>query len=176
MGRFFRRFLGALALLPYVYEEVEADPRAFPQALVIVVLSSIATGIAYLGDAGVRGLLAGLAIGLLGWFVWAWLAYYIGVRFLPEPATEADWGQLLRTTGFAAAPGVLRVFAVLPEARDAILILTSVWMMIGFVLAVRQALDYEETWRAVVVCLAGGVVYGGLLFAVPRACRLEAGF
>lgn len=172
MGKFFRRLAGALALLPYVYEDVEADPRALPQALLVVTLSSIATGIAYLGDLGLRGLLAGLLGALLGWLLWSWLACYIGVHLLPEPATEADWGQLLRTTGFATAPGILMIFSLLPEARTPILLLTSTWMLAGFVLAVRQALDYEKTWRAVVVCLVGFLIYVGVLFIIPAACQL----
>lgn len=172
--RFLRRFLGALALLPFVYEEVEADHRAMPQALAIVALSSIATGFAYFEESGWRGVLGGLMGALLGWLVWAWLTYYIGTHLLPEPQTRADWGQLLRTTGFAAAPGIFRVFGAVPEIRDAILALTALWMLIGFVLAVRQALDYRKTWRAVVVCLGGGIVYVGLLFLIPRACRLQA--
>jgi len=174
MTRFLRRLLGALALLPYVYEEVEADHRALPQALGVVVLSSAASGVAYWHDFGAAGLIVGLITALLGWLVWTWLVYHIGTRWLPGEATEADWGELLRTTGFAAAPGLLRVFGLLAVARDAVFWLTAVWMLAAFVLAVRQALDYRETWRALAVCLAGWVIYAALLFIVPRACELQA--
>ena len=173
MGKFIRRFLGALALLPYVYEEVEADHGALPQALSVVVLSSVFSGAAYWSDFGVTGVLAGVIATFLGWLVWTWLIYHIGTRWLPEATTQADWGELLRTTGFAAAPGVLRVFALFAPARDAVFWLTSVWMLLAFVLAVRQALDYKETWRAFVVCLAGWAIYAGLLFIVPMACELQ---
>ena len=30
------------------------------------------------------------------------LAYIIGTRLLPEPQTRADYGELLRTTGFSS--------------------------------------------------------------------------
>jgi hypothetical protein len=172
MTRFTLRFFGALALLPYVYEEVEKDRRALPQALLVVALSSLATGAAFFRDWGPRGLAAGVAGGILGWLVWTWLTYFIGTRWLPEPQTEADWGQLLRTTGFAAAPGVLRVFGAIPQAREAVLLLTTAWMLVAFVIAVRQALDYKQTWRAVAVCLAGALIYAGALFIVPQACPL----
>ena len=172
MSRFLWRFVGALALRPAVYEEVEADRQALPQALVVVVLSSLAAGVPYLEDLGIRGAIGGLTGALLGWLCWSWLAYHIGVRWLPEEGTRANWGELLRTTGFAASPGVLRIAGVLPEARDPLLWLTSVWMLLAFVMAVRQALDYEKIWRAIVVCLAGWIVYAGLLFVVPSACRL----
>ena len=175
MARFFRRVLGAAAVLPDAYEEVEADPKALPQAMVVVALSSVASGIAFLPDQGLRGFGSAMAAAFLGWLIWAWLAYHIGTRWLPEPATEADWGQLLRTTGFAAAPGIVRILGVIPEAKHAILLLTTGWMLAAFVMAVRQALDYEHTWRAVVVCLAGAVIYVGFLFLLPEACQLSDG-
>lgn len=174
MTKFMRRFLGAMALLPYIYEEIEADRRALPQALAVVMLSSLASGAVYWVDFGAAGVVAGLTAALLGWLVWTWLVYHIGTRWLPEEATHADWGELLRTTGFAAAPGVLRVFALFSEAGNEIFWFTAAWMLVAFVLAVRQALDYKATWRALVVCLAGWVIYAGLLFLVPRACELQA--
>ena len=174
MRRFLWRFMGALALRPATYEEVEADPRSFPQALLVVVLSGLAAGVPYLEGMEVRGAIAGLIAVLAGWLGWSWLAFHIGVRWLPGKNTRADWGQLLRTTGFAASPGILRVAGVMPEARDPLLWLTSAWMLLAFVIAVRQALDYEETWRAVVVCLAGWVVYVTLLIVLPQACGLIA--
>jgi hypothetical protein len=164
--------MGSLALRPSTYEDVEADPRSLPQALLIVALSGVATGVPYFRGVGVSGILAGLFVVLAGWLCWSWLVYHIGVRWLPGKNTQADWGQLLRTTGFAASPGILRIGGVIPEARDPLLWLTSVWMLLAFVVAVRQALDYEQTWRAVAVCVAGWVVYVTLLLVLPHACGL----
>ena len=172
MTRFFLRLRGALALLPYTYEDIEADKTAFPQALVVVILSSLATGIAYLPAGDVTIVLVGVVTALLGWLIWSWLTYFIGTHWLAGPDTEADWGQLLRTTGFATAPGLLRVFGLIEGARDAVFLLTWLWMLAGFVLAVRQALDYRKTWRAIAVCLIGGIIYAGFFFILPRACQL----
>ena len=93
MTKFMRRFLGAMALLPYVYEEIEADRRALPQALAVVMLSSLASGAAYWVDFGAAGVAAGVTATLLGWLVWTWLVYHIGTRWLPGEATQADWGE-----------------------------------------------------------------------------------
>ena len=62
-------------------------------------------------------------------------------------------GQLMRTLGFAKAPGVLRIFGGLPNIGPIVLGVVSVWMLIAMVIAVRQALDFTTTWRAAVVCL-----------------------
>jgi hypothetical protein len=140
-----------------LYEEVEHDPAANSQALTVVVLSSVAAGIGALSG-GLGSLVLGAVWGLVGWCLWAWLTYFIGTRLLPEPQTEADFGQLLRTLGFASAPGVLRVFGFIPGLGGLVVFAVSLWMLATTVVAVRQALDYKGTGRAVLVCLIGWLV------------------
>ncbi|MCI0656146.1 MAG: hypothetical protein L0170_03645, partial [Acidobacteria bacterium] len=105
-------------------------------------------------------------VALIGWLVWAWLTWFIGAKILPTKETHADLGQLLRTTGFAASPGVLRILALVTPAAPAILLLAHLWMLAAFVVAVRQALDYSSTWRALAVCFLGWIVYITALYLV----------
>ena len=84
------------------------------------------------------------------------------------PQTHADLGQLLRATGFAAAPGILKIFGVLPIVGTPLLILVGFWMLAAFVLAVRQALDYTNTFRAVGVCLIGWIPYMAIVSILNR--------
>jgi hypothetical protein len=65
----------------------------------VVVLVSLATGIGAGG--GLLGLVAGVIASLLGWYVWSALTYWIGTRIFPEPTTQSNLGELLRTIGFA---------------------------------------------------------------------------
>lgn len=155
---FLRRLIGAATLDVATYEEVEADRGATPQAFAIVVLSSLAAGL------GARGFSGGHAaanivffggVALVAWLAWALLTYEIGVRILPEPQTRADVGELLRTIGFASTPGVLRIFGVLPGLTVPVFAVTAVWMLMAMIIAVRQALDYTSTRRAVAVCVLG---------------------
>ncbi len=154
----FQRMLRAARLETAFYEEVEADRTALGQAMLVVGLSSLAAGLGA-GENGVKAVVAGLVGAWLSWLLWAWLTWFIGTRILPEAQTEADLGQLLRTTGFSAAPGLLRVFAFLPVAGRAITAVAQVWMLIAMIVAVRQALDYRGTGRALVVCLLGWLIY-----------------
>ncbi len=85
--------------------------------------------------------------------------YIIGTKILPEPQTRSDLGELLRTTGFSASPGLLRVLGVLPFIGVLIIFAVSIWMLIAMIIAVRQALDYQSTGRAVGVCLIGWFVF-----------------
>lgn len=155
---FMDRAIRASRLDVSLYEEVEADSKATGQALLVVVLSSLAAGIGgigKMGDSGPLGMVFATLAALVGWVVWALLTYFIGTRILPGPKTKADFGQLLRTTGFSSAPGMIRVLGVIPLFGAVVLLASAVWMLIAMVIAVRQALDYESTGRAVAVCILG---------------------
>jgi hypothetical protein len=162
------RLIGALALDPPIYEEVEADRSATGQAMLVVVLSSVSAGIGWFGwgTGSLRGILFVTALALVSWAVWATLTYVIGTQLLPEPQTRADVGQLLRTIGFAAAPGMLRIFGVVPGATIPAFVITAIWMLAAMIVAVRQALDYTTTMRAVAVCVIGWTLAFGLAVGV----------
>ena len=163
------RMIGAARLAPDVYEDVEADRGATGQAAVVVVLVAIATGIGGLGIGGLGGLIAGVVYGLISWAAWAYVTYAVGTSLFPTPETKADWGELARTTGFAQSPGVLRVFAFIPGFGPVIALAASLWQFAAMVVAVRQALDYRSTWRALGVVAVGFVVvvvFQGLLYAL----------
>jgi len=160
LASFTDRLIGTAKLNVGMYEEVEADANANSQAMAVVLLSSTAGGIGFLGwgTTGVGGIVvAGLAA-LLSWVFWAFSTYVIGTRLLPEPQTKADMGQMMRTLGFAQSPGILRIFGGIPGVGPLVLAVVSIWMLVAMVVAVRQALDYTSTWRAVGVCLVGWLI------------------
>jgi len=159
MSTFAERMIGAATLDVHTYEEVEADTTATTQAMVVVVLSSIAQGIGFLTQGGVLGFVVGAVGALIGWFIWAFLVYIIGTKVLPEPQTRSDLGELLRTTGFSASPGLLRVLGAIPLFGGLIILAVSIWMLVAMIIAVRQALDYQSTGRAVGVCLIGWFIF-----------------
>ena len=129
------------------------------QAISVVIISSIASGIGAMGVIGFGGIVIGAVAALLGWVVWAFIAYIIGAKLLPEPQTKADVGEVLRTTGFASSPGVFRILAFIPLIGAVISIAASIWMLVAMIIAIRQALDYKSTWRAILVCVIGFIIY-----------------
>ena len=158
MTTFADRIIRAVKLDAQLYEEVEADTGAMGQAMGVVVLSSMAAGVGSVAIGGLGGILVGTIAALTGWYVWAYLTYFIGTKFLPEPQTEADLGELLRTIGFSSSPGLIRVFGIIPGLAGPLFLVASIWMLVAMVIAVRQALDYESTSRAVGVCVIGWIV------------------
>jgi len=152
------RMVRASKLDARLYEEVEADKGAMGQATGVVVLSSVAAGIGSVGEGGLSGILLGTVFALIGWYVWAYLTYLIGTKVLPEPETKADMGELLRTIGFSSSPGLIRVLGIIPGLAGIFFVGASVWMLVAMVIAVRQALDYKSTPRAIGVCVIGWII------------------
>jgi hypothetical protein len=154
---FAERLIGAAAGDPAVYEDVEVDESATAEAMLTVLMSSLAAGVGIrgLGGRSVESLVAISTAALLLWAAWALLTFQIGTRLLPQSQTRSSVGELLRTLGFATAPGCLRILGVIPGVTIPVFALTAVWMLGTMVVAVRQALDYDTTVRAVAVCLVG---------------------
>ena len=163
MSQFVDRMIRAAKLDAHVYEEVEADKSAMGQAIGVVALSSLAGGVGFMQVAGMTGLVIGTVASLLGWYIWAFLTYIIGTKLLPEPQTHSDHGELLRTIGFSSAPGIIRVLAILPGLNTIVNFLAGAWMLVAMVIAVRQALDYQSTYRAIGVCVIGWLVQAAIL-------------
>ena len=166
-SQYVNRIIRACKLDVNLYEEVEADKSATFQAAGVVVLSSLAAGVGTL-SLGTSNFLMAPLLSLVSWFVWAYVVYFIGVKFFPEPTTEADHGQLLRAIGFSSAPGLIRVFGIFPNLMNIAFIVAAIWMLVAMVIAVRQALDYKSTWRAVGVVVTGFLVQSVVLFIMLK--------
>jgi uncharacterized membrane protein YjjP (DUF1212 family) len=159
MGNFTNRIIRSAKLDTRLYEEIEADKSAMRQAMLVVVFSGVAAGLGNLSKGGLSGVLLGTIASLAGWYIWAILIYLIGTKLLPEPQTRSDIGELLRTIGFSSSPGLIRVLGVIPGLEGGVFfVVATVWMLAAMVIAVRQALDYTGTLRAVVVCVIGWIV------------------
>jgi hypothetical protein len=158
-----QRMVRAARLDPSLYEEVEADQRATPQAMMVVIISSVAGGIgaglsgALMGRSWFLVLLWGSVAALLGWYIWALLTYFIGTTIFKTPQTSATVGELLRTIGFASSPGIIRILAFLPGIGPLVVFVATIWMLVAMIIAVRQALDFS-TARALGTCFVGWVV------------------
>ena len=162
-----------MALDPAIYEDVERDRTAVMQAFALVVLASLATGIGASGfaDSSPAGVAFVSVVGLMAWAAWALVTFEVGVRLIPARETRSSPGELLRTSGFAATPAILNVFAVLPSITRSVFIVTSIWMLLAMIVAVRHALDYRSTARAIAVC----VVAWALAIAIAVALGLAFG-
>lgn len=169
MSQFIDRMLGAARLDPRAYDSIEHDQQATGQAAAVVGLSALGAAIGALGNAGFGTLIAALIGALIGWFFWAVVVWFIGTRLLPQYNTHADLGQLLRTMGFATSPGILRIFEIIPGLGGLVALVVSIWMLVAMIVAVRQALDFDNTWRAIAVVAIGWLVQLFVLWLIAGA-------
>ena len=167
------RMLGAAMLNPDTFEDVEHDTSATWQAVAVVILVSIASGIGGVlaGDGDfLRGVLFGVIRGLILWAVWALAAMLIGTTILKTAATHADWGQVARGTGFAQTPALLSILVFIPFAGGIITLAALVWQLVAMIISFRQTLDYESTWRAALVAvlslIPALIVFGIVVWAL----------
>ncbi len=154
------RMIGAALLRSDTYEDVEHDRSATLQALLVVILVSISSGVgALLQDEVdiVDALVFGVIFGVVSWAVWALTTWIVGSTILKTAATEANWGQLARGTGFAQTPGIFSFLVFVPGIGWLIGLVILIWKLAAMLIAVRQCLDYTSTWRAFFVVLIAAI-------------------
>jgi hypothetical protein len=158
MASFQERVIGAIRINPAIFEEVEHDANATTQAALVVTAAGVASGLAVFLAIGIAGLVVTVLLRLIGWVAGSFVLYIVGTRLLPGKNTEADFGQILRTAGFAQAAGILAIVGIVPFLGFLVLLVVGVWILIALVVAARQALDYEDTTRAIVACIITWVI------------------
>jgi hypothetical protein len=154
-----QRMLGALRLDRATYEDVEHDKKATGQAAFIVVATSAVAGAvsyALTGTGGGEDGILGAIGALIGWAVYAWLAYQLGTKLFRGPETKADWGEVARTLGFANTARFLYVFALVPGFAALVQLVVGLWVLVATIVALRAALDCTVL-RAVLIAIASSV-------------------
>ena len=153
------RMRGAAMLDVATYEEVEHDEKATGQAAVVVIIVAVCSAIGAVWRGGPSIILAPVSA-ILGWLLWSAVTYVIGDKLLGGTAT---WGELLRTLGFAQAPGVLMIFGIVPLLGGIVRLVVALWLLITGVVAIRQALDFS-TGKAIVTAILGWLAVAALMF------------
>lgn len=156
---FGQRLVGVLSLDAGTFEDIEADETATGQALTVVVGASVAAGLGGLFMVGPGSVVRETLGAMVGWVMWAGVTYLIGARVFPGPQTRTSMGELLRVIGFSYAPNVFAFFSYVPLVGIVVRTVVAFWLLATTVLAVRQALDYDSTPRALLVVLAGWMLF-----------------
>lgn len=162
-----QRMLGAAFFSRHTYEEIEADQGALGQAMGVVllvtlcgiiggVIDGLMSGEAALGI--VLGVIGGLVFGIIRWAIWVSVMYLVGGKMLRTGDTETTWSEVGRVVGFAYTPGVLSLFTFIPVVGVLFWLVGVVWQIAAVVVAVRQAMDFQSTGRAIGVVLLSAVI------------------
>ena len=188
-----QRMIGAALFNRQTYEEIENDQGALGQAIgvvLLVTLCGIVGGVisGLLGEVSVlrivMGVIGGLVFGIIRWALWVTVMYWVGGKMLRTGDTETSWGEMGRVMGFAYTPGVLSVLSFVPGIGTLFPIIGFCWTVAAMTVAVRQALDFESTGRAIGAVLLSAVigfipwiivvVIQAVLLGAPDAPEVEA--
>ena len=158
MASLVSRVAGAVQLRAATFEDVEHDRSATVQAALVVAASHLAQAVGTIKYGAYNGVALAVLAGLVGWVIGAGVLLLVGTKLFPEKDTEADMGQMLRTLGFAQAAGLFGILGLVPLLALPIFWACKIWILVAMVIAVRQALDYDNTTRAIVVCIVAWLI------------------
>ena len=167
---FFNRVFRSIKIDPDVYDEVQKDKTATLSAAIVVVISSLAAGIAA-KQLGASSFIFAPILSLVSWFVWAYIVYFVGVKLFPDVKTKTTHAALLRAIGFSSAPGIIRVFGFTPELMTVTFIGSALWMLACMVVAVRQTLNFKSLWKALGVVIMSWFVQAFALISMLALTR-----
>ena len=159
---FISRLIRALLLDINLYEEIEHDKNSIWQAMLVVFLASFAAGIYTYNYGSARGLVVGTIVTFAGWLLMSFIIYIVGTKLFPDTETKTDFSEILRVLGFAAAPGIFILLAYprfLSGFTWVIILIIWVWRFAAMIVAIKQALDFKNTWSAIWVCVVGLIAY-----------------
>ena len=161
MRLFLDRFVRAARLDVELYKEVAADPLTLNQAWITVLIYCMAASWGSFGGVGAIGTNIAMITTLIGWYIWAFFTYFAGTRFFRENKTEIerlDRKRVIRAMGFASAPGAVRLLGFIPGLGIVVLVVATTWMIVASTVAVKQALNFENTYRAAAACIIGWII------------------
>ena len=75
-----------------------------------------------------------------------------------NPQTHLRHGRASKILGFAYSPNVLSILGIIPGISLIIRFIASIWVLVAFIVAVRQALN-RGTVTAILISVVGTVAF-----------------
>ena len=132
-----QKMFRAVVLDNELYEEIPVDHSYISQSMVVIIISSLATGIASYPDDGAFGFILVSFIALFCWILWGYLAFFITDLLMHLENQTVDIKEVIRLTGFASAPGIIRILGIIPGLCGVVFFISGIWMMVLY--SVRMA-------------------------------------
>ncbi|MGI8482692.1 MAG: YIP1 family protein [Thermomicrobiales bacterium] len=170
MNRIVDRSIGVAKLVQRTYREIAVDPGATREAAIVVVVVAVASGIGGAGH-GFGGIFFGIIGAFISWLLFTVVAWFFGKHLFGVPTTNANRESLLRTIGYAQAPGILAIVGFIPILGGLIAFVGSIWVIVTSVFAIRQVFGMS-TGRAIITAVIAGIATGiilpfiGLIFGI----------
>ncbi len=147
------KMIRAASLDFLLYVEVENDPGATREALLVVLIAGLSNGIGVMGVLGTEGILGGFVTEIVGWVIWSVSIFLIGLGVFGR---KVDMEEIFRCLGFAYSAGALSVLGLIPYGIGLYIriIIIPLWIALSLIVATRQAFEFETSRAIFVVILA----------------------
>jgi hypothetical protein len=158
------RVMRAALLDKEFYKEVEVDTSLNQEALMVVIIVSIAGGIGsffgklFGGEIGVaiQALIISAVVGVANYYIWAYVTHFIGTNMFKG---EAEPDELLRVLGYASGPRILSLLFFIPCLGGILNFGGSIWALVAGFFGVQEALDLDTTETLVTVVLGWVAIF-----------------
>ena len=170
-GRMLRAVRGEVSL----FEEVEHDPGATAEAILVVAIGAISVGLGFGLSLSVfarpgnylPALVGSVVSTLLAYAVFSGVVYLVGTRVF---GGTASWEEVLRTLGYAYSPLAVGVVAIVPFLGWLIVAVAALWALYLAYVAMRAALDLDggRTAATIVLAIIPAWIINSLIGAIVR--------
>jgi len=160
MITFVRRMIQAIKLDDELYEEIPVNHSFIFQSIAIIFLSSLCAGIAKYPDDGATGLILVTVISIFCWVLWGYVTFFMS-ELLLQTNQSIDFMEVIRITGFASTPGILRILGIIPGFFGIVFFITGIWMLVMMAITIKHAYDMDIL-RALGVSAVGGVIQAAI--------------
>ena len=155
-----------------VFKEIESDPQATTEAVIMVAVTTILSAIGSSVGANnpAMSFVGSIVRGLAGWVVWAIVTYIVGKSVFGGRGTLDG---MLRVLGYASAPNILGLFGFIPCLGWLAALIGWLLALVAGIMAVREGLDLSLGsamgvviigWIAMVaVSFIVSIIFGGAL-------------
>ena len=152
------RIFRALRLDSKLYREVAEDTTLGTESTVLVILVAVIASLGSLtGAEGSWFVYLGTVVNgiLLGWVLWAVVAWFVGKNVLDG---EGSLNGMLRGLAYANAPRLLGVFGGLPLIGWIFGLAAVILSLIAGIIAIREGMAVD-TGKAIIISLLGAIFY-----------------
>lgn len=169
----FDRMMRAVRLDRTLYRMVADNAEYMNEAVIIAVVVSLVAALGSLaGPNPIRTFLLQFVNGLvLGWALWALVAYFVGANFFKGRSSPSE---MMRTLAYAGVPRILGVFGFVPCVGWLAALIGGILAIVAGVIAIRESMEFDTT-SAVVTAIIGFLLYLiataviGVVLAAPAA-------
>ena len=178
MSTMINRVVKAAMLDTEFYKEAEADTTLTQEALMVVILVSVAGAVgSFIGGliggnigSALLALVVSVITGVATYYIWAYVTFFVGTQLFNA---TADAGELLRVLGYASGPRALSILSFIPCVGGLATLVGGIWSLVAGFIGVKEALDLDTT-KTLITVVIGWVIVAVITLAISAVMGVGA--